>query len=177
MDDQGKIMDAYRRELICLRDSGLYPPVDEKHFGFFYNVTGRCNDTLTFKSEDEARLGARMAIGLIVNFDFGGSRTINSGSFTDYFLSSFTRLYIKYHTYIDEKYLCDRYIGLYDQGVWFNFQSIIDEDVNILIKRERKREEVWELWYQNDPVIHRDGVGNFIVWLPREMVEDILQLI
>lgn len=36
---------------------------------------------------------------------------------------------------------------------------------------------VWSLWYENDPDLHTDGVGNFVVWLPREMVEDVLNLL
>lgn len=33
---------------------------------------------------------------------------------------------------------------------------------------------MWELWYENDPATSPDGVGNCTIWLPREMVEDVM---
>lgn len=38
------------------------------------------------------------------------------------------------------------------------------------------RKEMWELWYQNDPDKHQDSIGNFVVWLPKEILEDIVSL-
>lgn len=37
------------------------------------------------------------------------------------------------------------------------------------------RREMWELWYQNDPAVNKEGIGNYTVWFPREIVEDIVQ--
>lgn len=52
------------------------------------------------------------------------------------------------------------------------FYKFMVEDV----PKYQARKEMWELWYHNDPDKHQDGIGNFVVWLPKEILEDILSL-
>lgn len=44
-------------------------------------------------------------------------------------------------------------------------------------KNIKKRDMMWELWCEIDPEEHIEGVGNRVVWLPKEMVEDVMSFL
>lgn len=51
------------------------------------------------------------------------------------------------------------------------FSKLIYHDREKLIKRI----ELWNLWDEIDPAIHKDGIGNYLAWLPREKIDDIIE--
>lgn len=50
------------------------------------------------------------------------------------------------------------------------FSKWFDKNIYAILRNNLIR----DLWYQNDPKVHPGGVGNLVVWLPNEMIEDVI---
>lgn len=50
------------------------------------------------------------------------------------------------------------------------FAEYLSHWKNVILRQQK----VWDLWYENDPAKDIDGIGNLTVWLPKEIVEDVL---
>lgn len=48
---------------------------------------------------------------------------------------------------------------------------------SLALSVRKKKEVIWNMWDEIDPKEFQDGIGNLTIWLPRETVEDTLQLL
>lgn len=143
-----------------------------------------CDDNEKFAS-DMLEIG-NMILRDIYNVDHRSFKILSTNSMWDvipsllYIWFRFRR-FISAEEFIDcyrvhlllEDYRCAISLGSENDSVLSSMQSFysdLEHDIPAIVERR----EMWELWYQNDPEVHKEGVGNRVVWLPREMVEDVI---
>lgn len=61
-------------------------------------------------------------------------------------------------------------IGVKRPNSYYSFSSTVNQKLPEFLRWK----SMWDLWYENDPAVHNEGVGNLTVWLPRETLEDVM---
>lgn len=176
IDRECHIWEVYTKETTRLRKLPQYSDMgidDDKFSEVIQSIGGgRFSEIRNFKTEDEAKMAAMMTMEFIRQKGLGNRKSM-SGIFDrmHHAIIAFTKIWIKYQDCIDAEYIVSSY-----KGVTFQRFHNFGESIKKKVLQLHLENTMWDMWDEIDPETSPDGIGNLTVWLPREMVEDVICL-